>query len=87
LEKLEEWAITDKRDALIFWIPKILATLVSAGAVGFAHLDMPLITAGAGAIGSLCVLVDGLNPGGMLRNIHHQAFHDLRSFQHEIGAR
>jgi hypothetical protein len=38
----------------------------------------------ASAVASICVLVDGLNPGGTLRNAHYQAFYDLRNLQWEM---
>jgi hypothetical protein len=90
LSELEFWAMDNKQDARLdairFWVLKIPAILVAASAGIFAHLDMPIVTLAAGAIASLCVLIDGLHPGGMLRNVHHRACHDLRNLQNDIGA-
>ena len=84
----ETWALNNKndakRDAILFWILKIPAILFSVSAGLFAHFDIKLLPILAGAIASLCVLIDGLNPRGRLRNIHLKAHHDLRNLQHTI---
>lgn len=90
LTEIEYWAVDNEKDARVdairFWVLKIPAIVVSASSGVFAHFDMPLITLIAGSVASLCVLVDGLNPGGMLRNVHLRVFHDLRNLQQDIGA-
>jgi hypothetical protein len=80
--ELEEWAKANKRDALRdgigFWGLKIPAILASATAGVWAHFDLTAISVISGAIASICVIVDGIHPRGMLRNTHLRAFHDIR---------
>lgn len=57
---------------------------VSAGILAYFQWDAPALF--IGAIGSLCVLVDGVYPSGMLRNAHLRSVHDLRRLQHKIQA-
>lgn len=89
IEEFEKWARANerdaKRDAILFWILKIPAILCSASAGIFAYFDLKLLPIIAGAIASLCVLIDGLNPRGKLRNVHLKAHHDLRNLQHTIS--
>jgi len=88
LGNLENWAEGNLRDArrdmIWFWSLKIPAVLASACAGLFAYLKWDLPALIIGAIGSLCVLVDGIYPRGMLRNVHLRAVHDLRNLQQEI---
>jgi hypothetical protein len=81
--ELEEWALINKRDAkrdaIAFWILKIPAILASASAGVWAHFNFITIGVIAGAIASVCVIIDGVHPRGMLRNIHLRAFHDIRN--------
>jgi hypothetical protein len=90
LSELESWAQANKRDAqwdaTRFWSLKIPAILVSASSGIFAHFEWQTFALIAGAIAGVCVLIDGLNPGGMLRNVHLRALHDLRNLQNEIVA-
>jgi len=85
---LEEWAQDNRRDSrrdlIRFWALKIPAILFSASAGALTYFNLQAISIIMGAVASLCVLVDSLNPGGMLRNIHYKAFHDLRQLQHDI---
>jgi hypothetical protein len=82
LLELEEWAIANKKDAqrdsIAFWSLKLPAILAAASAGVLAHFELTTVSVFAGAIASLCVIVDGIHPRGMLRNMHLRAFHDLR---------
>jgi hypothetical protein len=82
LRDLEEWAISNKRDArrdaVAFWMLKLPAIFASASAGVWAHFDFVTISVIAGAIASVCVIIDGVHPRGMLRNVHLRAFHDIR---------
>jgi hypothetical protein len=86
--ELEAWAVANRkdsrRDALRFWALKIPAALVSAGAAVLVYLGQPGISVVASAVAGFCVLLDGMNPGGSLRNARHRAFHDLRRLQHDL---
>jgi hypothetical protein len=86
--ELEDWAVANKRDArwdtISFWALKIPAMAASVGAGVFAYLEWEIVPLVVGAIASLCILVDGLNPRGKLRNVHWQAVHDLRNLQHDM---
>lgn len=88
LEELEEWANLNardaKRDSVRFWVFKIPAILASSCAGAFGYFGLEAATVVSGAIGSICVLVDGVNPGGRLRNVHVRAVHDLRQLQNEV---
>jgi len=57
---------------------------VSAGILAYLKWDAPALI--IGAVGSLCVLIDGVYPSGTLRNVHLRAVHDIRSLQHKIQA-
>jgi len=82
LLELEEWAQANKRDAVRdsigFWALKIPAILASASAGVWANFDLVTASVLAGAVASLCVIVDGIHPRGMLRNTHLRAYHDIR---------
>jgi|ERR1700722_801124 hypothetical protein len=90
LRSLEEWAQANRRDAqndaMRFWALKVPAILVSAGSGVFAYFKLDGIAVVAGAIASLCVLMDGLNPGGALRNVHRRAFNELRQLQDSMAS-
>jgi hypothetical protein len=83
ISELEEWAKGNKRDAyydaLAFWSLKVPAMLSAASAGVWAHFELTTVSVIAGAIASLCVIIDGVHPRGMLRNIHLRAYHDLRN--------
>jgi hypothetical protein len=82
LSELEEWAKGNQRDAardaFAFWSLKIPAVLAAASAGIWAHFELTAVSVIAGAVASLCVIVDGIHPRGMLRNTHLRAYHDLR---------
>jgi hypothetical protein len=65
---------------------KIPAVIISASAGIFAYFKWETGAVIASAIASICVLIDGLNPGGALRNSHYKAFLDLRKLQQEMQA-
>jgi hypothetical protein len=87
LMDLETWAQGNRRDAkwdaVKFWALKIPAIVVSAGSGVFAYFK-PAVAVVGGALASLCVLIDALNPGGALRNAHLQAFNELRILQERM---
>lgn len=82
LAELELWAKANKKDAawdaLAFWSLKIPAILAAASAGVWVHFELTTVSVIAGAIASVCVIVDGILPRGMLRNTHLRAYHDLR---------
>jgi signal transduction histidine kinase len=82
LIELEEWAQANRRDAIQdsvgFWSLKVPAIIASASAGLWAHFGLTTVSVVAGAIASLCVIVDGIHPRGMLRNTHLRAYHDIR---------
>lgn len=82
LAELEQWAEANRKearnDAMAFWALKIPAIVASASAGIWAHFNLITVSVIAGAIASLCVIIDGIHPRGMLRNTHLRAFHDLR---------
>ena len=82
LLELEQWALDNRkdarRDALAFWSLKLPAVIAASGAGVLAHFELTTVSVVAGAAASLCVIVDGVHPRGMLRNVHMRAYHDLR---------
>lgn len=82
LNELEQWAIANHRDArmdaITFWSLKVPAILASASAGVLARFDLTTASLVVGATASVCVVIDGVHPRGMLRNIHLRAFHDVR---------
>ena len=82
LDELELWARGNKRDAqrdaTAFWLLKVPAILAAASAGVWAHFALTTVSVIAGAIASLCVIIDGVHPRGMLRNTHMRAYHDIR---------
>jgi hypothetical protein len=83
LLELEQWAQENRRDAfwdtLAFWSLKIPAILAAASAGVWAHFELTAVSVIAGAVASACVIIDGIHPRGMLRNLHLRAYHDLRA--------
>jgi hypothetical protein len=81
LVELEKWADANKKDALrdqlAFWSLKIPAILAAASAGVWAHFELTTVSVIAGSISSLCVIIDGIHPRGMLRNVHLRAYHDI----------
>jgi hypothetical protein len=82
LDELEKWATQNKLDArkdlAAFWALKIPAILSSAFAGVLGHFSLTTVSMIAGAIASVCVIIDGVHPKGMLRNTHLRAYHDIR---------
>jgi len=82
LGELEQWALANqadaRRDAIAFWALKVPAILASASAGVWAHFNLTTVAVLMGAVASFCVIIDGVHPRGMLRNVHLRAFHDLR---------
>ncbi len=86
--ELEDWARLNhadaRKDTIRFWVLKIPAVVSSAAAGVLALGDLTAVAAVLAAVASACVLIDGVNPGGQLRNAHLRAVHELRALQHEI---
>lgn len=85
LADLEAWAVANQRDArndaIRFWVLKIPAIIASASAGIFAFYEWEVVPLIAGAVASACVLIDGLNPGGALKNAHYKAFFEIRELE------
>lgn len=85
---LETWALANRRDSrwdtIKFCALKIPAIAVSAGSGVAAYFKLDSLAVIAGAVASLCVLIDALNPGGALRNAHLRAFNELRILQERM---
>ncbi len=82
LRYLEDWAHENhkdaRRDTIAFWILKVPAVVssVCAGLIEHYHWDAASLT--LGAIASFCIIIDGVRPRGMLRNVHLRAVYDIR---------
>jgi hypothetical protein len=90
LLELEQWARGNNADArwdtLAFWALKVPAIAASASAGVLAHFGLTTVSVVAGAVASLCVVVDGIHPRGMLRNVHLRAYHDIRILTNRMMA-
>jgi len=88
---LERWVKTNqwnaRRDTILFWCLKAPAIVVSASAGVISHYDLKVVAMCAGAVASLCVLVDALHPMGQLRNVHKKAVFELRGLQSTMHSR
>ena len=88
ITELEEWALANKQDAdkdiFAFWSLKLPAILASASAGIWAFFNLPLVSVIFGSLASICVMIDGIHPRGMLRNTHLRAYHDIRNLEYEI---
>jgi hypothetical protein len=82
LIEFAQWAELNKKDArndtIAFWALKLPAVFAAASAGVWAHFDVTGASVVAGAIASLCVIIDGIHPRGLLRNTHLKAYHDIR---------
>ena len=91
LTELEEWATQNKLDArkdlASFWILKIPAILSSASAGILGHFSLTTVSVISGAIASVCVIIDGIHPRGMLRNTHLRAYHDIRILSSQMSSK
>jgi hypothetical protein len=78
IRELERWATANKQeafyDAIAFWSLKVPALLAAASAGVWAHFELTTVSVIAGAMASVCVIVDGIHPRGMLRNTHLRAW-------------
>ncbi len=90
IEYVEAWALGNRKDArgdlIRFWLLKIPAIAVSASSGIFAFYKLDGAAVIAGSVASLCVLIDGLNPGGTLRNVHMRAFNELRALEQDMAS-
>ena len=82
IKELEKWAQDNKKDEekdrVKFWslkVPAVLASILAS--VGIT----PLVTTVVAIISGICIALDGFIKPGMLRNVHHRAFFDLRGVQ------
>ncbi len=91
LGTLEQWALRNRQDArrdvITFWALKIPAILAASSSGIFSYFQWQAAPIVAGALASLCVLIDGLHPMGQLRNTHMKAFYDLRTLEQNMKAR
>jgi hypothetical protein len=90
LNELEDWAQANKRDArrdsIAFWSLKAPAIMASASSGLLAQFSLTTLSLAAGAVASVCVLIDGIHPRGMLRNTHMRAYHDIRILHNKMVA-
>jgi hypothetical protein len=91
MKVVENWANANKRDAkndlVAYWTLKLPAILVSASSSVLAHFSLDNIAVIAGAAAAACVLIDGLNPRGALRNVHRRAYNELSTLHGEMAAK
>jgi len=90
LNELEDWAQANRRDArrdsIAFWSLKAPAIMASASAALLAQFGLTTVSVVAGAIASVCVIIDGIHPRGMLRNTHMRAYHDIGILHNKMVA-
>lgn len=90
MRELKKWARKNEkkatRDKMGFWLFKLPAILVSASAATLAYYKLDswaTITAG---VSSMCVLIDGLVPRGMLYGIHSKAAADIHDLHAKMAS-
>jgi hypothetical protein len=88
IRETEQWVQENKRDARIaalkFWMLKGPA-IASSALSGVALLQqVPEASAVLSALAAVCVLIDGVQPRGLMRNTLLSAVHDLRALEHEV---
>jgi hypothetical protein len=91
IEDLERWALAnlrrDRAEKVRFWALRGLAFIGTSGAAVIAGLAHVPIASGLGALGALAVAIDAAWPGGMFKNPHQRAVHDLRELQNTVKLR
>jgi uncharacterized membrane protein YfbV (UPF0208 family) len=89
LEELEVWALANRKDARAatwrYWALKAPAVLSSSTSGVSVLSHQPAVAAVAAAIASVCVLADGVYPGGQLRNAFIKAFHEIRALENQVA--
>lgn len=88
LREIGEWAVANQRDAtrdrIGFWALKLPAIISSAASSLLILAHLPMVSVVLAAIASMCIIIDGLNPRGSLRNAHLRAVHRLSALAHEV---
>jgi hypothetical protein len=88
LSELESWALANRRDArrdfAHFWMLKTPAIFASASAGIWDHFGLTGVGVVSGAIASLCVIMDGVQPKGQMRNTHMRAYHEIRRLESKL---
>jgi hypothetical protein len=87
---IKNWSEANGKDArtdlLKYWGLKLPAILVSGSSALLAHFKLDDIAVIAGAVAAVCVLIDGLNPRGALRNVHKRAFNEISTLHASMAA-
>ena len=88
LQDLERWAkgseVDARRQTIAFWILKAPAIFGTACAGLFGHYGWETASLYVAAVSSLCILIDGLNPRGLLRSTYLRALHDIRNLTNRM---
>ena len=88
LLELEEWAKKNQREAnrnaIAFWLFKGPAIAASGSLIIWDHFGMNGIGVIAGSIAGTLVVIDGLNPRGLLRNAYLRSVHDIRQLENRV---
>ncbi|MDP4490142.1 hypothetical protein QDG88_19715 [Pseudoalteromonas piscicida] len=86
--ELKLWSKTNKSDAnyhrFIFWSLKVTAILCSTSAGIIAFFEIPLLSLVVGAIGTVCILIDGLRPRGNLYKAKLEAQYNIEALASEL---
>lgn len=81
LDLIEEWGESNdkeaRQDKLAFWGLKLPAIIVSASGATLAHFKLDDYAMIAGTVATLCVLIDGLRPRGLLYSAHLRTSQDI----------
>lgn len=73
-----------RKATVSYWALKIPAIVFSASGGVIAYLDQPFLALMSGAVASVCVLIDGLQPRGRQRNTYVSALHELRNMEAKL---
>ncbi|HXN26081.1 MAG TPA: hypothetical protein VN902_03105 [Candidatus Acidoferrales bacterium] len=66
-----------KRDLFQFWLLKLPAILVTAGAALFAYFKIDVGAIAASAVSAVCIMVDAVRPKGQMYRVHRRAANDI----------
>ena len=89
LDEIENWALANlsdaRTDAVLFWVLKGTAILVSAAAGVLAvGKRRQMLKVAAGPVASVLILADGFFAPGNLRSVHYLAYSELRALQQDM---
>jgi hypothetical protein len=75
-----------KRDLIMFWILKVPAILVTAGAALLVYFKLDVESIVASAVAAVCIMVDAVRPAGALYRVHRRAANQIHKLHGEMAS-